>query len=59
MTKIKPKETNKFEQIIELIYDYSDFDIDINGYHDYSVIPYLTESSKKTVIEHIKKILEA
>lgn len=56
---MKKPNKNDIEAIIELIYDYSEFDIDINGYHDYSVIPYLTESSKKIVIEHIKKILEA
>lgn len=45
-------------EIVELIHDCSDFDIDVNGYHDFDIMPYIPDCNKEEINRVIREILE-
>lgn len=55
ITKRKINEAT--DEIIDAIFDHADFDIDINGYQDYDIVPYINKSDKPAVAKLLYDIL--
>lgn len=58
MKIITRKKVNKVvEEIIDAVLDNADFDVEINGYHDYDVIPYIHISERPAIAKLVYEIL--
>ena len=44
----------QLEEILDSVFDHAEYDVDVNGYRDYSISGYIVESSK----EYVRKELE-
>ena len=58
MRIITKKKINKAtDKIIDAIFDHADFDIDVNGYQDYDIVPYINKNDKPAVANLLYEIL--
>ena len=58
MKIVTKRRVNKaVEEIIDVVFDHADFDIDVNGYQDYDITPYIHISSRPAVAKLLYEIL--
>jgi len=47
----------QLDEIIDLIWDWTDYDVDTYGYHDYDVVPSLPTKIRQDLLEEVNKII--
>jgi len=53
--KISKRQLN---EIIELVHDWSDFEVEVTGYRDYDVVPYIDKMARKCLLKEVNKVLK-
>ena len=58
MRIITKKRINKAaDEIIDAVFDHTDFDVEVNGYHDYDVNLRINKSDKPALVKLLHEIL--
>jgi len=47
----------KLEQILEAVWDWTDYDIETCGYQDYDIMPSMTNKDRQKVRQELEQIL--
>jgi len=58
MRFVTKKRINKaVEEIIDVVFDHADFDVEVNGHHDYDVNLYVNKSDRPEISKLVYEIL--
>lgn len=58
MRIITQKRINRaVDEVIDAVFDHADFDVDVNGYQDYDIMPYINKSNRPAVAKLLYEIL--
>lgn len=48
----------QLKDIIDLVHDWSDFDVDSNGFREYDIMPYVNKSALPELLKEVNKVVK-